>query len=294
MKILITGGNGFLAKNISSKISGHEIIKISRNDFDLRNSEDVKNFIRHKYFDVILHTAIVGGNRLITDSKEIVYDNTIMLTNFLSNRKNFGRFINFGSGAELDRKLNIDSLHKTVYESMPVDSYGFSKNINARLVLQTENCYNLRVFNVFSEEEHLRRMIKGNVHKYFHNEPMEIHQDKFMDFMYIEDFMKIIKLYIETNNLPKDFDCVYEKKYKLSEICEKINNIAEKKVAIKLQAENLGLSYCGKFYDLKINFSELEYGIRKVYNYICHSHSNKMIQTGLSDMYPFLSDKELI
>lgn len=276
MKILITGGNGFLAKNISKKLTGHEILNISRSDFDLRNSEDVKNFIKHKYFDLILHTAIVGGSRLNPDSKEIVYDNIIMLTNLLSHKKNFDRFINFGSGAELDRKQNIDSLHKSVYQSIPEDSYGFSKNINARLVLQTENCYNLRVFNIFSEEEHLRRMIKGNIHKYFHNEPMEIHQDKFMDFMYIDDFMKIVKMYIEKNNLPKDFDCVYEKKYKLSEVCQKINNLEDKKVSIELHDENIGLSYCGKFFDLGIDFLGLECGIRKVYNYIYHNHYNKV------------------
>ena len=72
-KILITGGNGFLASNFIEKLANYEIESISRNDFDLRNLESTNIFFKDKKFDIVLHTAVVGGNRLIEDQKDCLF-----------------------------------------------------------------------------------------------------------------------------------------------------------------------------------------------------------------------------
>lgn len=265
MKILLTGSNGYVAKNLKKYLDKYDLTTISRSDFDLRDTESVNNFFKDKYFDVVIHCAILGGNRLVEDSKDIVYDNIRLGMNLMLNCRSFGKIIHFGSGAELDRSKDIYGQNISMFKQLPEDFYGFSKNIIGRLLYNFDNTYNLRIFNVFAEDEADRRMIKANVLNYIEKSPIEIHQDKFMDFMYIGDFFKLVDHYINNDFLPREIDCVYDKKYKLSDIADIINNLSDHKVDINILNPEMGLSYSGWNANIDIEYSGLEFGIRKVY-----------------------------
>jgi GDP-L-fucose synthase len=265
MNIFISGSNGFIAKHLSNHLKEHNLYKHTRKDFDLTNTIETKNFFKNNNFDIVIHTAIKGGSRLEEDEKNLCYDNVIMAMNLIDNKKNFKRLIHFGSGAELDRSRSIDENVSNVYSCVPKDSYGLSKNIIARLFNEYDEMYNLRIFNVFAEDEADRRMIKSNVINYINNNSMVIHQDKFMDFMYVKDFLKIIDLYLKNIQLPKTTDCVYDQKYKLSDIAEIINNLSDYKVNIDLLDTQLGNSYCGRKNNLGLNFDGLEISIKNIY-----------------------------
>ena len=267
MKILITGANGFLASNLREKLTDLDVCCISRNDFDLRDTEATNNFFKDKKFDVILHTAIVGGNRLVEDTKACVYDNTIMTLNLIKHMKSWDRLIHFGSGAELDRNLNIDNDTKNFYSRIPQDAYGLSKNIICRLLSEYSDVYNLRIFNVFAKNEAERRMIKSNIKNYIDKKPIIIHQDKYMDFFYIDDFEKLLRLYLQSKNLPTEIDCVYKEKVKLSDIAMMINNLSDYKVPIEIHSDVLGNSYCGiyKEFTNTLDYIGLENSIKEVY-----------------------------
>jgi nucleoside-diphosphate-sugar epimerase len=270
MKILITGGSGFVATNIAKNLNKYEITSICRDDFDLCDPEVTKDFFKDKKFDVVLHTAIVGGNRLIEDSKDIVCDNALMAINLLSNTKSWKKIIHFGSGAELDRAKNIEGYSNNFYNRVPADPYGLSKNIVCRLFANYENIYNLRIFNVFAKNELDRRMIISSVRNYINGEPIVIHQDKMMDFFYMDDFNKILDLYINGNMLPKEIDCVYENKVMLSDIASVINNLSDKKVPVQILNPEIGNSYCGHYNSITsaIHLKGLEQGIYEIYESI--------------------------
>jgi nucleoside-diphosphate-sugar epimerase len=69
MKILITGGNGFIAKALYEKWKNvYDLTTITRQDFDLTAFEAVSSFFQDKYFDVVLHCAVQGGSRLKQDT----------------------------------------------------------------------------------------------------------------------------------------------------------------------------------------------------------------------------------
>lgn len=265
MKILLTGSNGYLAKNLAKYFSKYELTCVSRKDFDLRDTAAVNSFFKGKYFDVVIHCAILGGNRLIDDSKDIVYDNVRLAMNLMLNSRSFGKIIHFGSGAELDRSKNISKSNCSLFKELPEDPYGFSKNIIARLLSNYDNTYNLRIFNVFAEDEAERRMIKGNILNYINKKDIIIHQDREMDFMYIDDFIKVIDKYVNNELIIREFDCIYEKKYKLSDIANLINNLSEYKVDIKIIEKNLGNSYSGWYSNSGIDFIGLEGGLKRVY-----------------------------
>lgn len=64
MRILITGGNGMVGKNIleHNKASNYEILAPSSSELNLRDFDSVNNYIKQNKPDVIIHAAgLVGG-----------------------------------------------------------------------------------------------------------------------------------------------------------------------------------------------------------------------------------------
>ena len=76
MKLLITGGNGNIAKIIATNLSREfDITTITRNDVDLLDGLSVSAYLVDKKFDVLIHTAIKGGRRIREETGEVVYEN---------------------------------------------------------------------------------------------------------------------------------------------------------------------------------------------------------------------------
>lgn len=265
MKILITGGNGFLAKELFRFLSkNHDVTSISRQDFDLTSLDDLTNFFTNKYFDLVLHCAVRGGQRFLEDESNIVHQNIRMFLNIAKFSNQYTHLINFGSGAELDRKNDLFLKHY-VDQQIPEDYYGFSKNIIARICKTRKNFYNFRIFNVFSENEISSRMIKNNISRYINRQSLIVHQDRYMDFMYIDDLVSMIEKFIEKPFDINEIDCVYDEKYKLSDVVKIINSLTDYKVEVEICHKDLGNSYCGNYKNLNINYLGLEESIKKVY-----------------------------
>ena len=248
MKILITGGNGYIAKSLSKSLSNS--ISITRKDFDLTDRHATNKWFEGKYFDVIIHTAVKGGSRLLVDGGNVFYENIQMFYNLLNNKHCFDKLINFGSGAEL---------------GIPNNPYGLSKNIISRIIDNEDNFYNIRIYGVFNENELVTRFIKSNIKRYINREPIEIYQDKLMDFFYMEDLITLVKYFINEDNLPKNIDCSYGINNSLSDIAHIINNLSDYKVKINIK-EDKGIDYIGNLNPLNLKWKGLEYGIDKTYD----------------------------
>ena len=50
MKVLVTGRNGFLAKEIKDHLSDYDLTFLGRSDLDLANTKLVDSFFSDKYF----------------------------------------------------------------------------------------------------------------------------------------------------------------------------------------------------------------------------------------------------
>jgi len=257
MKILITGGNGYIAKSLTAALRNtHEVYAPTRQQLNLIDSKAVNTWFEDKYFDVVIHCAVVGGSRLKPEDSSIMDQNLQMYYNLLSCKSKYNKFIHFGSGAE-------------TYLNTP---YGWSKNIIYKSILEKENFYNIRIFGVFDENEWETRFIKTCIKKYINNEPMEIHQNKYMDFFYMEDLVSLVEFYILNNNLPKEIDCTYYESKTLYHITDIINHLNGHQVEIKLNNSGIGTEYIGKFTDLGINYIGLEKGIIETYNKLKNEH----------------------
>ena len=151
---------------------------------------------------------------------------------------------------------------------MPDDYYGFSKYLIYQRSLQYKNIVNFRIFNIFHVNEEPDRFIKSCFLSKKNGTKIKIFQDKYFDFVYEDDFIKIIKHYLNhfLEKLPKTINISYMKKYKLSEIALMIlsnNDLIE--IHASMQINN----YCGNgnlLNHLNLELDGLENSIKKYEN----------------------------
>ena len=270
MKILITGGSGFVGRNlIKSLKEDNEVFYPSSKELDLTNPETVDNYFRNKYFDWVIHCAIKGGKRIKEDSLDITYKNLSMFFNLMRNRNRYNKLINFSTGAEFDRSKDISG-DNNVNNYFPLDCYGLSKNIISRIIRDNPLNYNLRIFGVFGIDEEPDRFFKSNILRSKNGDPIEIHQDRYFDFIYIEDLILVIKHYLiaEKSQLPIELDLVYPTKNKLSDIAELFPGLNQ----VQIQSSKRDKSYLGSavrnisIIDPNLIFIGLKEGIKKIYD----------------------------
>lgn len=271
MNILITGGNGFLGNELKA-IKNHNLFVVNRQILDLTKYDEVSKYIDDNKIDAVLHCAIKGGRRIREDDSKDYYDNIIMFENLINHIDKFKIFINYDSAASYDRKYGINGVTESQFgRSVPLDYYGSSKYTVAKRAIQTEKCYNLRIFNCFGLNETPERMIKANILRYINKEPMVIHTNKIMDFFYIDDLVKITQFYLDNLqfNLAKDLNLCYKNKTSLYDVAVMINNLNSHKVDIEVQNNITDFNYYGnsEFIDsLPINLYGLQYGINYMFN----------------------------
>jgi nucleoside-diphosphate-sugar epimerase len=250
LKILITGGNGYIGKSLIKYLSKkHFVTSINRNDFDLTDFNETQNWFNDKLFDVVIHTAISGGSRLNIDEFDVVDRNLVMYYNLLHQKEKYKKFINLGSGADTDL-------------SKP---YGVSKYVIKKSIIQKDNFYNIRIFGLFDENELQTRFIKGNTLRYINKDKMVIFENKKMDFYFMEDFLTLIDYYIDNDSPPKEIDCSYSQKFTLLDILNFINELDNYSVDIEILNID-SPDYVGNFKEMSLNLVGLLGGIKKTFN----------------------------
>jgi dTDP-4-dehydrorhamnose reductase len=253
MNILITGTNGYVGGSLYKYLKlQHQVTALTRKEVDLTNSNAVNNYFKDRYYDIVLHCAISGGHRLKEDGISVLDDNLKMYYNIESNKNNFGKFINFGSGAEIYARNK---------------PYGLSKSIINESIKEKGGFYNIRIYAVFDENELDTRFIKTCILNYLQNKEIVIHANKHMDFFYMKDLLNVVDYYISENPPFKEFNCTYGKPNTLKDIADFVNSLGRHKVPITIQNEGLDKDYVSlvtqHLYDL--NYIGLEEGIIQTY-----------------------------
>ena len=270
MKILITGGNGFVAKELSFYFNriGHQVISTDRNNFDPTNIQSINNFLKDKKFDILIHTAVVGGKRLHKENVEDLHKNILMFNNLCMFSDKFEVMFNFGSGAEFDRKMDISLAKETdIFNKLPSDYYGLSKNlITRKIVGQNSNFYNLRLFGCFGGFEEPQRLFKNNYGKVLSKKKIVIHQDKMMDYFYAEDIGRVIEFIYSNREIERDLNLCYSNKKSLSEMLTIFARMLNCKEPFEILNKQKAFSYTGsseKLEKLNIELIGLEKGLKQ-------------------------------
>lgn len=217
MKILITGAGGFLGSYLSKHLQ-HDITALTRQQLDLSDIDATSAHFKHNRYDAVIHCGAAGRNTPTVEDWNIVNNNLSSVMNLVLNRNRFGKLINIGTGAEFDISKPIDCAKESeVFECMPVQSYGKSKNLVTRYLQSQTNCYNLRLFGCFDSSEDSARLLK-KMHSVVEQGNKFSILDRDFDMISASDFVIIINAVLDGTITDSDINCVYTKKYRLSEI----------------------------------------------------------------------------
>jgi len=276
MKILITGGNGNLAKMIKNYLQKyHNIDSPSRSELNILNMNDFETFLNKDTYDILVHTAISGGRRLKEENGDVTHNNLLMFENILHFADRFKMIFNFDSGAIYDRATDILNRKEDDLFTIPIDYYGFSKYVIYKRSLMYHNVYNFRVFNIFHATEEDARFIKTCFISKKNKTPIAIFEDKYFDFVYEDDFVKIVSHYVDNcenqEKLEKTINICYPDKYTLSDIAKLI--IGDDCVPVKILNSDLKKNYSGdsgKLDTLALPLLGLEESLKKYENLFHH------------------------
>lgn len=215
LKVCVLGAGGFVGKNL---LRGTEWTGVTHHDLDLTNQEAVEEYFKSHNFDVVIHCAVVGGSRLRPDDGEVTHKNILMFENVVRVFK--GKLIYFSSGAALRG-------------DPPTEPYGLSKWLIDRRIETISNAYSLRIWGCYGPGELSTRfsaVCKREGH-------VVIDQDKYFDFIDIEDVRKIVQEYVKGDRFEKEYDLVYPEQFLLSQWAEKFG------ATYKINNPGLGESY---------------------------------------------------
>lgn len=254
MRILITGGSGYIAQSLFNALKHeHEVTIVGRTSFDATSYQAMNKFFIGKHFNVVLHTAVSGGSRLRVDTDKDMDNNLTMYYNLLQHREHYGKLIHFGSGAE---------------DYAPESPYGISKRIIARSIFEQENFYNIKIFGVFDENELDTRFIKANLKRYINKQPMMVDAHKKMTFFYMKDLITLVKHHIDTRPtaLTTESHCSYITEYTLREITNMINELDDYKVPVYMTEEVAEDYVCKYNAGYGLPYVGFKKGLQETYN----------------------------
>ena len=250
MKILITGGNGFIARHLFEQLNNeYTLVSLNSKELDLLDSVKVFDYIKKNQFDVIIHTATYDAapKHSTKDPSKVLENNLKMFFNIVRCREYFGKMIYFGSGAEFNRENWIPKMREDYFDRyVPTDQYGFSKYIMTRYTQLNENIYNLRLFGLFGKYDDWRtRFIPNACCHAILDLPVRINQNVFFDFLYIDDLVKIVKWFIDNKPQYNVYNVCTSNVIDLKTLAEIIIELSGKRLDINIKTEGLGREYSG-------------------------------------------------
>lgn len=273
--ILITGGSGFIGRNLLELLPvSYKILSPTHKELELLNETAVENYFKSHSIDVVIHCANFGGARNATRFPDVAVTNLRVFFNIIRCKKRFKKMIFLGSGAEYDKRRLLIKIKESDFEKfIPADEYGFYKFVCSQYIQQSENIINLRLFGVYGKyEDYSLRFISEAICRNILGMPIVINQNVVFDYLYVNDLVKIIDFFIKNNPKEKILNVGRGEKMDLLTIANLINLIALKKSKIILKNKGLQNEYtCNNSLLLKslkkFEFTDFKDSLRELHIY---------------------------
>jgi len=250
MKILITGGNGFIARNLFAQLNNaYTVISPDSRELNLLDSLKVCEYLKSGRFDVIIHAATYDAapKHSVKDRSKVLEYNLRMFFNIARCKNYFDKMIYFGSGAEFGREHWAPKMSEDYFDRhVPADQYGYSKYLMTRYALAGNNIFNVRLFGIFGKYDDWRtRFIPNACCHAVLDLPIRIDQNRFCDYLYIDDLVKVIRWFIAGAPKQQVYNVCSGQSIESRSIAEMIIKLSGKQLGIDLKTAELGREYSG-------------------------------------------------
>jgi len=204
MSILVTGGNGFVGRQLTKvlRLTGANVVSLTRDDADLTNSLQVADILSGDSYDVVVHTASHGPWREEIEPEILETKEVSMTVNLLSQTSSKTRFILIGSMAEYGQSGVLGE----GLVCRPNTPYGIAKLKCTETAMYYAKHFDrrvtiLRLFGVFGNAEPQHRLIPSIVSSANKNEPLLLSDGlQIRDFVHLGHVCRCITHILMTNS----------------------------------------------------------------------------------------------
>ncbi len=278
-KIFLSGGSGFAGRNIIEQLRGvYAIDAPGHRDLPLEDASKADAFFADRQYDAIIHTAVKPYHRMAEDTEGVFAVNMAMYENLKKQvaAGRAGKMIVTGTGSEYSTDAYKPDMTEEYFgQNIPKDAGTLSRFKMAEDIEKTDlPVYNLRIFGLFGKyEKYDMRFISSNILRQLFDLPMVMHQDKRFSFLYIDDLMSVLKIFIERTPKLKTYNTVPDEKVLLSDVLRLIRDAAGvPDYPIEVLNAGLGAEYTGDNTRLRNEFPDVRFtpmadAVRKLYDY---------------------------
>lgn len=226
-RVLLTGGSGFIGRNISGYLSQIcELYTPRRAELNLLNETDVRNYLKENRIDIVIHAANPNPVKNSLDKQESMFEDSIrVFMNLYNAEEYYERMYTLGSGAEYDKSRDISMIGEDeAGRSIPYDTYGLIKYTINQMIEKSEKQYNLRIFACYGPTDHESKFITHAIRCCLKSEPITIRQNCYFDYMHVSDLAKILEYFIYHIPGYPVYNVCTGTRYTLKEIAEMVRD----------------------------------------------------------------------
>lgn len=276
MKILLTGGRGFIGSNIVDSFLSQKytILAPLRSELDLIDEDSVRDFFLRNSIDIVIHAAAKPSHRNAKDPTDIFRTNSRMFFNIMRNSDRFAKAIITGSGAIYDMRHYQPKMKEEYFDShVPIDEHGYNRYVCGKFIQLMDNVVDLRIFGIFGKyEEYAIRFISNAICKTLFDLPITIKQNRRFDYLYIDDLMPVLDYFVQNKWKYNEYNVTPDDTIDLYSIAEKIRDLSGKDLPIVIGQEGMGPEYSGDNARLKaempgLHFTPIDEAVRRLYNW---------------------------
>jgi|TARA_B110000037_G_scaffold222729_1_gene299164 UDP-glucose 4-epimerase len=265
MNILITGSHGFVGKNLKEyfeKNKKNTIFAPTIGKLNLTDPISVKNYFNTNYIESIMHSATTTP-----ENKEYPADvcesNLKMFSNIMKYKNKDAQMVNLGSGSEYSRGNWIPQMKEEYFNQyIPQDGHSYSKYLISKYIelSNDKRVINLRIFGIFGKyEDYTNKFISNCIAKNLIGLPIKINQNVIYDYLYINDFCRIVEHLINNQLSHNIMNITPTESIDLVSINNYIQSILGIKQKIEILKEGYGKEYTGDNSYLLENLGNFEF-----------------------------------
>lgn len=274
MKILLTGGSGFIGRNLleSPLVTGNELVAPRHAELDLLDEDAVTGYLKNGHFDAVIHSATKPGHRNAKEPGKVFYESTRMFFNLARNAAHFKKMIAIGSGAIYDMRHYQPKMREDYFDMhVPADEHGLCKYVCGKYIEKADNIIDLRVFGIYGKyEDYAIRFISNMICKALFGLPLTVKQNRRFDYLWVEDLAPVLDYFLHNVPVHKAYNVTPDASVELLELARLVLREAGKDLPINIAQLGLGTEYSGDNARLRgeikgLSFTPYDAAIKRLY-----------------------------